>query len=215
MGPLALLELGRLPGEASAVVTFSHGRDAPLCRPGRAADQHSDPVTARGHGGPYSADLHWAAGGGGHRGALQGVVTKRPMTHDLMRDMLTELGVVLDYVVITELKDQTFYAELRLRRGGNNYVVSARPSDAIALAIRAGRPSTPRRRCSTPKASSSPSATNWKSRLKAKSWWPSSTSSSKASGPRTSTSEPRAAPVRSSSFSDLALAAWPPRATLM
>ena len=48
--------------------------------------------------------------------ALQGVVTKRPMTHDLMRDMLTELGVVLDYVVITELKDQTFFAELRLRR---------------------------------------------------------------------------------------------------
>ena len=71
-------------------------------------------------------------------GALQGVVTKRPMTHDLMRDILTELGVVLDHVVITELKDQTFYAELRLRRGGTNYVVSARPSDAIALAIRAG-----------------------------------------------------------------------------
>ena len=71
-------------------------------------------------------------------GALQGVVTKRPMTHDLMRDMLTELGVVLDHVVITELKDQTFYAELRLRRGGTNFVVSARPSDAIALAVRAG-----------------------------------------------------------------------------
>lgn len=71
-------------------------------------------------------------------GALQGVVTKRPMTHDLMRDILTELGVVLDHVVITELKDQTFYAELRLRRGGTNYVVSARPSDAIALALRAG-----------------------------------------------------------------------------
>ena len=71
-------------------------------------------------------------------GALQGVVTKRPMTHDLMRDMMTELGVVLDHVVITELKDQTFFAELRLRRGGTNYVVSARPSDAIALALRAG-----------------------------------------------------------------------------
>jgi bifunctional DNase/RNase len=70
--------------------------------------------------------------------ALQGVVTKRPMTHDLMRDVFTELGVVLDYVVITELKDQTFFAELRLRRANNNYVVSARPSDAIALAIRAG-----------------------------------------------------------------------------
>lgn len=71
-------------------------------------------------------------------GALQGIQTKRPMSHDLMRDILTELGVVLDHVVITELKDQTFYAELRLRRGGTNYVVSARPSDAIALALRAG-----------------------------------------------------------------------------
>jgi hypothetical protein len=70
--------------------------------------------------------------------ALQGVVTKRPMTHDLMRDMLTELGIMLDHVVITELKDQTFYAELRLRRNGTHYVVSARPSDAIALALRAG-----------------------------------------------------------------------------
>jgi hypothetical protein len=71
-------------------------------------------------------------------GALQGVVTKRPMTHDLMRDILTELSVVLEHVVITELKDQTFYAELRLRRGSTSYAVSARPSDAIALAIRAG-----------------------------------------------------------------------------
>ncbi|HTW06011.1 MAG TPA: bifunctional nuclease family protein, partial [Acidimicrobiales bacterium] len=70
-------------------------------------------------------------------GAIQGIVSKRPMTHDLMRDILNEVGVVLDHVVITELKDQTFYAELRLRRGSNNYVVSARPSDAIALAIRA------------------------------------------------------------------------------
>jgi len=70
--------------------------------------------------------------------ALQGVVTKRPMTHDLVRDMLTELGVVLDHVVITELRDQTFFAELRLRRGATSYVVSARPSDAIALAVRAG-----------------------------------------------------------------------------
>lgn|SRR5487761_1143403 len=70
--------------------------------------------------------------------ALQGVVTKRPMTHDLIRDVLTEVGVVLDFVVITELKDQTFFAELRLRRGGNSFIVSSRPSDAIALAVRAG-----------------------------------------------------------------------------
>jgi bifunctional DNase/RNase len=71
-------------------------------------------------------------------GALQGVVTKRPMTHDLLRDVLSELGTVLDHVVITELKEQTFFAELRLRRGSASYVVSARPSDAIALAVRTG-----------------------------------------------------------------------------
>ncbi|HYA45560.1 MAG TPA: bifunctional nuclease family protein, partial [Acidimicrobiales bacterium] len=68
--------------------------------------------------------------------ALQGIVTKRPMTHDLMRDILNELGAVLDYVVITELRDRTFYAELRLRHGGSSYAISARPSDAIALAVR-------------------------------------------------------------------------------
>ena len=70
--------------------------------------------------------------------ALQGVVTKRPMTHDLIKDILSEVGVVLDFVIITELKDQTFFAELRLRRGGSSFIVSARPSDAIALAVRAG-----------------------------------------------------------------------------
>ncbi|SRR5579875_355475 len=70
--------------------------------------------------------------------ALQGIVTKRPMTHDLMRDILNELGVVLDYVVITELRERTFYAELHLRHGGSSYGISARPSDAIALAVRMG-----------------------------------------------------------------------------
>ena len=81
------------------------------------------------------------------------------MTHDLMRDVLTELGVVLDHVVITELKDQTFYAELRLRRGGQQL---RRVREAVGR-HRAGHPgrappSTPRKRCSTPRASSSPSA---------------------------------------------------------
>src|SRR3981081_327605 len=46
--------------------------------------------------------------------ALQGVVTQRPMTHDLMRDLLTELGATVDCVVITELRESTFFAEIRL-----------------------------------------------------------------------------------------------------
>ena len=49
-----------------------------------------------------------------------------------------ELGAVFDYVVITELKERTFYAELRLRRAASSYTISARPSDAIALAVRLG-----------------------------------------------------------------------------
>jgi bifunctional DNase/RNase len=70
--------------------------------------------------------------------ALQGVVTARPMTHDLLRDVLNELGAVVDSVVITELRDSTFYAEIRMTLAGRGHVVSARPSDAIALAARLG-----------------------------------------------------------------------------
>ena len=92
--------------------------------------------------------------------ALQGVVTKRPMTHDLMRDVLTEVGLVLDHVVITELKDQTFYAELRLRRGAAT--TSSPPGRRTPLPWPSGPVprSTPKRPCSTPKASSSPSASD-------------------------------------------------------
>jgi bifunctional DNase/RNase len=68
--------------------------------------------------------------------ALQRVVTPRPMTHDLMRDLLTDLEATVDFVVITELRDRTFYAEIRLTSGGRQHSVSARPSDAVALAVR-------------------------------------------------------------------------------
>ncbi len=68
--------------------------------------------------------------------ALQGVVTPRPMTHDLMRDLLVELGATVSCVVMTELRDRTFFAEIRLLLGERRLSVSARPSDAIALAAR-------------------------------------------------------------------------------
>jgi bifunctional DNase/RNase len=67
--------------------------------------------------------------------AQQGVVTSRPMTHDLLRDLLTALDRPLESVTITDLRDGIFYAEL-LFAGG--VAVSARPSDAIALAMRTG-----------------------------------------------------------------------------
>jgi uncharacterized protein len=68
--------------------------------------------------------------------AQQGVETPRPMTHDLMRDLLEELGASVECVVITELRDRTYFAEIRLLLGGQRHIVSARPSDAVALAVR-------------------------------------------------------------------------------
>jgi bifunctional DNase/RNase len=70
--------------------------------------------------------------------AVQGVVTPRPMTHDLIRDLLDSLEVRLERVVITELVDRTYYAELQLQSQGRTAKVSSRPSDAIALAVRTG-----------------------------------------------------------------------------
>ncbi len=67
--------------------------------------------------------------------AQQGVVTARPMTHDLLRDLLEALGQPLQSVTINELRDGVFYAELAFEGG---ITVSARPSDAIALAMRTG-----------------------------------------------------------------------------
>src|SRR5205823_6870653 len=64
--------------------------------------------------------------------ALQGVTTSRPMTHDLFKDVLVALGVTLERVLITELREGTFYAELHLNGPGGATVVSSRPSDAIA-----------------------------------------------------------------------------------
>jgi bifunctional DNase/RNase len=72
--------------------------------------------------------------------ALEGVVTPRPMTHDLLKSVLDELGASLDKVVVTDLRDGTFYAELHLRVGDGSHQVSSRPSDAIALAVRTGTP---------------------------------------------------------------------------
>ncbi len=69
---------------------------------------------------------------------LDGKTTPRPMTHDLMRDVLVQLSINLERVVVTELRDRTFYAELHLTSAAGNAVVSSRPSDAIALAVRTG-----------------------------------------------------------------------------
>jgi bifunctional DNase/RNase len=72
--------------------------------------------------------------------ALDGVTTPRPMTHDLMRDLLEELGATVERVLVTHLQEGTFYAEIHMVASGDQHRVSARPSDAMALALRIGCP---------------------------------------------------------------------------
>lgn len=70
--------------------------------------------------------------------ALEGVREPRPMTHDLMLRILRELAADLLRVEVWALREGTFYGRLVLRRGGEETVVDARPSDAIALSVRTG-----------------------------------------------------------------------------
>jgi bifunctional DNase/RNase len=72
--------------------------------------------------------------------ALEHVPTPRPLTHDLLRDVLVELGAEVRRVVVTELREHTFFAELELVLHGAVHRVSSRPSDAVALAVRSGTP---------------------------------------------------------------------------
>jgi uncharacterized protein len=72
--------------------------------------------------------------------ALQGIETPRPMTHDLMRDILRETDTEVERVVINDLVDQTFFATIRMSGEGKTAEVSSRPSDAIALAVRINAP---------------------------------------------------------------------------
>jgi bifunctional DNase/RNase len=72
--------------------------------------------------------------------ALEEVVTPRPMTHDLMRDVLDDLGVSLEKIVVTELREGVFHAQLELNGRDGVHTISSRPSDALALAARTGSP---------------------------------------------------------------------------
>jgi hypothetical protein len=72
--------------------------------------------------------------------ALAGQEPPRPMTHDLIRTVLDAFSVALEQVLVTDLRDRTFFAEVTLRGPSGVEVLSARPSDAIALAVRTGSP---------------------------------------------------------------------------
>lgn len=82
-------------------------------------------------GTPEASAIHFA---------LEGVIPPRPLTHDLLIDVLNELDASLHKVVITEVREHTFFAELHLRRGDLDLTVSCRPSDAVALAVRTQSP---------------------------------------------------------------------------
>ncbi len=71
---------------------------------------------------------------------LEKISMARPMTHDLMRNILCELSITLERVEVTDLRNNTFYAHLHLRAGGKLHTIDSRPSDAIALALRTDSP---------------------------------------------------------------------------
>jgi bifunctional DNase/RNase len=71
---------------------------------------------------------------------IENVQTPRPMTHDLLRNVISDLEAEVQRIVVCELKDNTFYATIHLRSGARVLTVDARPSDAIALALRTRSP---------------------------------------------------------------------------
>jgi hypothetical protein len=71
---------------------------------------------------------------------LQSQAPPRPMTHDLLSDMLDQLGAQIVRITVTELRENTFYAQITLQQDGGEIEIDSRPSDAIALAIRAEAP---------------------------------------------------------------------------
>ena len=69
---------------------------------------------------------------------LQGASTPRPMTHDLLNDVLGQLDAEVISIAVTEMRENTYYARITLKQNGSEIEVDSRPSDAIALAVRSG-----------------------------------------------------------------------------
>lgn len=82
--------------------------------------------------GPFEADAIAAA--------LQGLEPQRPMTHDLLKSVITDLGASIRHILISDLRESTFYARIFVNQGSNTVEIDARPSDAIALAVRGDVP---------------------------------------------------------------------------
>ena len=71
---------------------------------------------------------------------LQGVQVARPLTHDLLNNLIQTLGVKMSHIVVNDLRNNTFFAQILVEANGRELQIDARPSDAIALAVRAGVP---------------------------------------------------------------------------
>jgi len=71
---------------------------------------------------------------------LQSVTVPRPLTHDLLRSVIDALGATIDSIIVSDLKNDTFYAKIILNLDGKQIEVDSRPSDALALAVRANVP---------------------------------------------------------------------------
>jgi bifunctional DNase/RNase len=73
---------------------------------------------------------------------MEKIATPRPMTHDLLKNLLGELDATVERIVINDLRDNTFFARIHLLRGETRWDVDSRPSDAIALALRVKKSKT-------------------------------------------------------------------------
>ena len=82
-------------------------------------------------GAPEASAIHYAT---------EGIVPERPLAHDLLVNVVRGLGAEFSKIVITEVRDHTYYAELHFSFAGSDIVISARPSDAVAVAIRTDAP---------------------------------------------------------------------------
>jgi bifunctional DNase/RNase len=71
---------------------------------------------------------------------LQNVELPRPMTYELMKNVITQMGGVVDKVIINDLRDSTYYAEVHVLQGNNLLIIDSRPSDAINIALRFSAP---------------------------------------------------------------------------
>ena len=71
---------------------------------------------------------------------LQGVQVPRPLTHDLLKSFIRELGIKVSHVLVSELRNDTFFARIVVDVDGESMEIDSRPSDAVALAVRVGAP---------------------------------------------------------------------------